>query len=132
MPGTSHLAGDGSLESIIKGVYLTHDFSFWTSSRLRQSKFSHIVYVDRKVAKNGNPTAHLEDLDPNEFECLDLNFKSALVLPNLYKSDKFIAKALRNDGKVLVMEPDTAGANYQKAIAIILGYLMYSYELGFW
>lgn len=134
MPGstlhTVDAGGGGLLELIINGVYFTQDFSYWTSSRLRQNKFTHIVYVDRKAALQGrSPTSPLMDLDPNEFECLELNFRSALVLPNLYKSDKFIAKALQNEGKLLIMEP--AGANYQKSIAIILGYLMYNFKLGF-
>lgn len=121
LPGTEHRA-DG-LELIINGVYLTHDSSHWTAAQLRQHKFTHIIYVDKQAAG--------EDLDPNEFECLELNFN--LVLPNLYKSDKFIAKALENEGRVLIMEPiASGGANYQKAIAIILGYLMYHFELGFW
>ena len=129
MPGNPHHhlhQLDGGLELIINGVYLTHDYAYWTSDRLRQEHFSHIIFVDRKTAAR----APLEDLDPAEFECLELNFKSALVLPNLYKSDKFMAKALENEGKILIME--TGGAHYQKAFAIILGYLMYHFDWGFW
>lgn len=131
MPGTADdtVAERGPLELVINGVYVTNDFAFWTSARLRQNKFTHIVYVDRKA-----PALQGETLDPNEFECLELNFNLALVLPNLYKSDKFIAKALENEGKVLILEPISCSqqrveASNQKGIAIILGYLMYNFEL---
>lgn len=137
MPGNPKevAAERGALELIINGVYLTNDFSFWTSSRLRQNKFTHIIFVDRR-----EQLTNTDYLDPNEFECLELNFNAALVLPNLYKSDKFLAKALENEGKVLILEPSTSPqvetsqntTTYQKGIAIILGYLMYHFELGFW
>lgn len=135
MPG-SQPAGENTLDELISGVFVTHEFTPWTSSRLRQHKYSHIIYVDR-------PTEGTHTLDPNEFECLELNFRSSLVIPNLYKSEKFIAKALQNDGKVLILESrktidvdeDDDGlqtTNYQKSIAIILGYLMSNFELSFW
>lgn len=120
---------------LINCVFVTHEFL--TISRLRQHRYSHIIYVDRLTGDGGGT----DNLDPNEFECLELNFQSALVLPNLYKTDKFIAKALQNDGKVLILEPRStineeddghATTSYQKAIAIILGYLMSNFELSFW
>lgn len=127
MPGDDHHQQQYDLQAIINDVYLTHEFNLWTSAKLRQNKFSHIIYVDRKEETHHTEAQHEILLDPNEFECLELNFISGLVLPNLYKSDKFIAKALENEGKVLII-----ASNHQKAIAIILGYLMYSFELSFW
>lgn len=68
----------------------------------------------------------------NEFETLDLNFGESsyltTVLPNCYKAVKFIDKALKNNGAVLVV--DCIGGN-QKCITIVIGFLMYKHNKNF-
>lgn len=87
---------------------------------------------------NGTPaTAHQsngvdEQFCRNGFEILDLNFGESsyltTVLPNCYKAVKFIDKALKNNGAVLVI--DRIGGN-QKCITIVVGFLMYKYNKSF-
>lgn len=68
----------------------------------------------------------------SDFETLDLNFGETsyltTVLPNCYKAVKFIEKALKNDGAVLVI--DCIGES-QKCITIVIGFLMYKYNKNF-
>lgn len=68
----------------------------------------------------------------NDFETLDLNFGESsyltTVLPNCYKAVKFIERALKNNGAVLVI--DCIGES-QKCITIVIGFLMYKYNKNF-
>lgn len=68
----------------------------------------------------------------SDFETLDLNFGETsyltTVLPNCYKAVKFIEKALKNNGAVLVI--DCIGES-QKCITIVIGFLMYKYNKNF-
>lgn len=68
----------------------------------------------------------------SNFETLDLNFGETsyltTVLPNCYKAVKFIEKALKNNGAVLVI--DCIGES-QKCITIVIGFLMYKYNKNF-
>lgn len=68
---------------------------------------------------------------PN-FDILDLNFGESTylttVLPNCYKAVKFIEKALKNNGAVLVIDP---ASSKQKCVTIVVGYLMYKYNKNF-
>lgn len=68
----------------------------------------------------------------SDFETLDLNFGETsyltTVLPNCYKAVKFIEKALKNNGAILVI--DCIGES-QKCITIVIGFLMYKYNKNF-
>lgn len=68
----------------------------------------------------------------SDFETLDLNFGETsyltTVLPNCYKAVKFIEKALKDNGAVLVI--DCIGES-QKCITIVIGFLMYKYNKNF-
>lgn len=78
------------------------------------------------IAKNENIFGH------RDFKTLDLNFGESsyltTVLPNCYKAVKFIEKALKNNGAVLVI--DCIGES-QKCITIVIGFLMYKYNKNF-
>lgn len=141
-----------TLERIYPDIYLTADRSAYTANDLKLYGFTHIIYIDKHIGErggmvdaNGNaisgqqriltsPTVCEDELvfgGPN-FEILDLNFGEStyltMVLPNCYKAVKFIEKALKNNGVVLVV--DSAG-NKQKCVTIVVGYLMYKYNKNF-
>lgn len=94
------------------------------------------IHID--TFRKDNPTANRINttneilFGHNEFETLDLNFGESsyltTVLPNCYKAVKFIDKALKNDGAVLVV--DCIGGN-QKCITIVIGFLMYKHNKSF-
>lgn len=112
------------VEKIINGVFLCQDSYSWTDELLR-GKYTHIIYIDRPQY---DPKATI--VDQNEFECLELRFfenaQPTSVLPNIYKSVKFISKALDNEGRLLILD-----SQHQKCITVIIGYLMYNFELNF-
>lgn len=138
-----------AIEKIYPDIYLTADRSAYTANDLKAYGFTHIIYIDKHIDDNGNSNATVRPIDrriltsptvcedellfggPN-FEILDLNFGESTylttVLPNCYKAVKFIEKALKNNGAVLVI--DSAG-NKQKCVTIVVGYLMYRYNKNF-
>lgn len=121
-PGEDGTDSSGNLRKIFTGVFLCEcpsGFSAWTQDLLRAHNYSHIIYIDRIAGDEG------PELDRNEFECLDLNFRDSLVLRLLYASEKFLAKALNNDGKVLILETE----GNERCMTVILGYLMCHYGL---
>lgn len=143
---TSDIAVDATaLEKIYPDIYLTADRSAYTANDLKMYGFTHIIYIDKHIndqARNNiatgriltSPTVCEDELlfgGPN-FEILHLNFGESTylttVLPNCYKAVKFIEKALKNNGAVLVI--DSAG-NKQKCVTIVVGYLMYRYNKNF-
>lgn len=143
---------DNTMDKIYPGIYLAADRSAYTANDLKLYGFTHIIYIDKHINEtfavddNGNATAIEQCIDlttanvceqellfggPN-FDILDLNFGESTylttVLPNCYKAVKFIEKALKNNGAVLVIDP--AGSK-QKCVTIVVGYLMYKYNKNF-
>lgn len=92
-----------------------------------------LIYDNLTTKKMFSSLAHNElQFVHNDFETLDLNFGESsyltTVLPNCYKAVKFIEKALKNNGAVLVI--DCIGES-QKCITIVIGFLMYKYNKNF-
>lgn len=143
-----------ALEKIYPGIYLTPDLNIHSADELKTYGFTHIIYIDKhingknEVNGNGVHTVTVTNqrpplasanvcgkellFDGPNFEILDLNFGESAyltqVLPSCYKAVKFIEKALKNNGAVLVIDPL---GNKQKCVTIVVGYLMYRYNKNF-
>lgn len=107
------------VEQIIPGIYLDASEDAWTPEKLRIHGFTHIISINRKC-----------DSGMDDLEKLELNFGESFlttVLPNCYKAVKFIEKALTKSGAILVFEK----RGYQKCITIVVGYIMFKYNLNF-
>lgn len=128
------------VEQIIPGIYLSSRNEYWTPQKLRSHGFTHIIHIDKNINcttatsttgnSSNNNNADPESIYDYNFETLDLNFGEtylAAVLPNLYKAVKFIDKALKNGGAILVF--DIAG--YQKCVTAVVGFLMYKHNISF-
>lgn len=142
------------MDKIYPGIYLTADQNIYSVDELKTYGFTHIIYIDKHIKEknevNGN-TVHIvaainqrapltstnacgEELlfDGPNFEILDLNFGESAyltqVLPSCYKAVKFIEKALKKNGAVLVIDPM---GNKQKCVTIVVGYIMYRYNKNF-
>lgn len=107
---------------------------------LRRHKFTHLVNIDKEYflrnvqfeQTNAEGAEAIIDVnDPAvEFEILNLNFghpHSMTVLPNVYRAVKFLEKALENSGRVFI--GDDFGN--QKAVTILIAFIMYKYRLKF-
>lgn len=157
MPQQRLAIGDQSIqimEKIYPGIYLTADRSVFSADDLKTYGFTHIIYIDKHINQknevNGNAINGVADTNQRDlitsanvcgeellfggpnFEILDLNFGESAyltqVLPSCYKAVKFIEKALKNNGAVLVIDPL---GNKQKCATIVVGYLMYRYNKNF-
>ncbi|XP_037028120.1 uncharacterized protein LOC119068576 [Bradysia coprophila] len=134
------------MEQIFPGIYLTLCEDKWTTEKLRTHGFTHIIRIDKHIktshttdrnASSDNKTVsqslldrdHLSPLDG--FETLDLNFGETsyltTVLPNCYKGVRFIDSALKNGGRVLIVDRITN----EKCITVVVGFLMYKDNLKF-
>lgn len=145
-----HTASNG-LEKIYPGIYLTSAVKAYSAEDLKVYGFTHIIYIDKHISDdididcNANnavaPPTDDTSASVNEdelrfggpnFDILDLNFGESsyltTVLPNCYKAVKFIDKALKNNGAVLVIDP--VGGK-QKCVTIVVGYLMYKHNKNF-
>lgn len=98
----------------------------------QRSPYAHEMPLDELFIRQSSLTRHVDSLSQSDFEILDLNFGETsyltTVLPNCYKAVKFIEKALKHNGAVLVI--DCIGGN-QKCITIVIGFLMYKYNKNF-
>lgn len=96
------------------------------------SAHAHDMQLDELFVRQSSLTRHVDSLSQSDFEILDLNFGETAylttVLPNCYKAVKFIEKALKHNGAVLVI--DCIGGN-QKCVTIVIGFLMYKYNKNF-
>lgn len=108
--------------------------------------FTHVITIDRHIQElyypsldpgdnisANNHRLHDEQLRfDEEFETMDLNFgeKAYLttVLPNCYKAVKFIDRALKCGGTILVID---CNGGEQKCLTIIAAYLMYKNNYNF-
>lgn len=106
--------------------------------------FTHIIHIDKNINTTQTPLTSATEAANNinsslvtsesiydyDVETLDLNFGETYfpaVLPNLYKAVKFIDKALKNGGTILVF--DSAG--YQKCVTAVVGFLMYKHNISY-
>lgn len=146
-----------SVENVMPGIYLTKNFISWTEENLRTHGFTHIIIIDKHIQELYYPSpvfklssrvrrdfedkrfdkftanecrSHLSF--SKEFEAIDLNFgeKSYLttVLPNCYRAVKFINKALKAGGTILVID---CNGGEQKCLTIIVAFLMYKNNTNF-
>lgn len=124
-----------TVEQIIPGIYLSLSNEYWTQQKLRSHGFTHIIHIDKNINCTTSTSITNNNLE-NEliydynFEILDLNFGEtylATVLPNLYKAVRFIDKALKNGGAIIVFD----AAGYQKCVTAVVGYLMYKHNISF-
>ena len=108
---------------------LNHHTLKTTTTAAAQEQLQHIT----SLAENdiNFEQENIENLQTLEFETLDLNFGEAshltTVLPNCYKGVKFIDKALKNRGKVLIVDK----IDNEKCITVVVGFLMYKDQLKF-
>lgn len=135
------------MEQIFPGIYLTLCEDKWTTDKLRTHGFTHIIRIDRHIkttshtSTDRNPSSETKSaslldrdhLSPHldGFETLDLNFGETsyltTVLPNCYKGVRFIDNALKNGGRVLIVDRITN----EKCITVVVGFLMYKDNLKF-
>lgn len=127
-------------EEIFPGICLSLYENIWTKEKIHLNRFTHIIRIDGHILKNDHNykftnTTNLissgDTTDFSEFEMLDLNFGESsyltTVLPNCYKGVKFIDKALKSDGSVLIIDQ----INNEKCITVVVGYLMYKKHIRF-
>lgn len=135
-------------ERIIPRIFYSPYNHVWSSERLRVHGFTHIVRIDHQNKSAQSSIAQIIQIDINAneeepqqqqpsccfagFEMVDLAFNSSpyatTVLPSCYKSVKFIERAMRGSGSVLIVGE---GEDYALAIVIVVGYLMYKDHLKF-
>lgn len=96
------------------------------------SSFNQDMPIDDDSFTMLSLSSKVDMLNRGDFEILDLNFGETsyltTVLPNCYKAVKFIEKATKQNGAVLVI--DCIGGS-QKCITIVIGFLMYKYNKNF-
>lgn len=125
-------------ERIIPRIFYTQYTHCWSTERLRVQGFTHIVRIDHQnqpppIDVNANEEALEPGCQLAGLEMVDLDFNNSspyatMVLPSCYKSVKFIERAMRGSGSILVV----GGAkDYGLAIVIVVGYLMYKDHLRF-
>ncbi|KAG4065870.1 hypothetical protein HA402_012548 [Bradysia odoriphaga] len=135
------------MEQIFPGIYLTLCEDKWTTDKLRTHGFTHIIRIDKHIKTSHTSTDRIssdtkavsqllvdrDHLSPHldGFETLDLNFGETsyltTVLPNCYKGVRFIDGALKNGGRVLIVDRITN----EKCITVVVGFLMYKDNLKF-
>lgn len=124
-------------ERIIPRIFYTQYEHVWSAERLRDHSFTHIVRIDHQhQAFEASAVDHNANEQPMcdfaGFDLVDLDFNSSpyatSVLPSCYKSVKFIERAMRGSGSVLIVG---AGEDNALAIVIVVGYLMYKDHLRF-
>ncbi|XP_055846789.1 uncharacterized protein LOC129912525 isoform X2 [Episyrphus balteatus] len=137
-----------ALENIMPGIYLTRNFFAWSVEKLHSHGFTHVITIDKHMQKLQYTSPHPSLSNPNEsihhtydmeeahqlcfdeFETIDLNFgeKAYLttVLPNCYKSVKFIDQSLSIGGTILIID---FNGGEQKCLTITTAYLMYKNNL---
>lgn len=123
------------LEYILPNIYLSLDEEeVWSVPHLTSYGLTHIIRIDRQNHFNRIPAdinSNTAESDRRAVDCrasLELNFGvDANVLPNCYKGVRFIEQAIDSGGSVLIID----SLNNDKAITIVVGYLMYKEHIKF-